>query len=345
MAALRVGRDRQARRQIETRCRSCSSCESSAVTGPLAQFQHAAATEADLLRLATVVNEQMSPRLDDARLLRACATAWTSFAEALSSIGPATDAPRVVVRSERDMLIEVLELVRAARRALDRCNAVSLHRLGGSARPGSRASRRTTPHPRRARSRRPWMRSFPRMCAIVLSWVSGPTPPSKSRRIRMCRYPPTTSSDSWRSRTATGSSSAFSESRALGGRRPTLSPKATSLSLREPAPDPDVDLVCHCVLETLGAHRALLADAKRGVDSQRATREVGVRIRAAATARDIHSTFSGVSCMSLLHGARVGRSRRASNGCRNSGITPGLVVDSSVLADLDRYEHQIEAST
>ncbi|HEV7515518.1 MAG TPA: toll/interleukin-1 receptor domain-containing protein [Thermoanaerobaculia bacterium] len=80
--------------------------------GPLVQFQAAEANEADTRRLVATINAALGPSaLSERGLDRAFATWWPSLEKTLKDLLPAKPATRPA-RSERDLLEEVLSLVR-----------------------------------------------------------------------------------------------------------------------------------------------------------------------------------------------------------------------------------------
>ncbi|MEA2691864.1 MAG: hypothetical protein QOJ16_1251 [Acidobacteriota bacterium] len=80
--------------------------------GPLVQFQAAEANEADTRRLVATINAALGPKaLSERGLDRAFATWWPALAKALEGLPPGKPAARPA-RSERDLLEEVLSLVR-----------------------------------------------------------------------------------------------------------------------------------------------------------------------------------------------------------------------------------------
>jgi hypothetical protein len=80
--------------------------------GPLVQFQAAEATEADTRRLVATINAALGPKaLSERSLDRAFATWWPELEKVLKALPPARPGARPA-RSERDLLEEVLSLVR-----------------------------------------------------------------------------------------------------------------------------------------------------------------------------------------------------------------------------------------
>ena len=83
--------------------------------GPLVQFQAAEANRADTRRLVQTINTALGPAaLSERRLDRAFATWWPELAKRLAALPPAQPIPPALrpARSERDLLEEVLSLVR-----------------------------------------------------------------------------------------------------------------------------------------------------------------------------------------------------------------------------------------
>jgi hypothetical protein len=80
--------------------------------GPLVQFQAAEANQADTRRLVATLNAALGPSaLSERRLDRAFATWWPELEKRLAALPPVQPAARPE-RSERDLLEEVLALVR-----------------------------------------------------------------------------------------------------------------------------------------------------------------------------------------------------------------------------------------
>lgn len=88
------------------------------VTGPLAQFQHTAPTESDMIKLIRALNKFSQVPISDGLVVESVATWWPSLnaqiSQALAS-GPAEDAGPPE-RSDRQLLEELLESVREIRR-------------------------------------------------------------------------------------------------------------------------------------------------------------------------------------------------------------------------------------
>jgi len=84
--------------------------------GPLVQFQAAEANEADTRRLVATINAALGPAaLSERGLDRAFATWWPALEEVLKALPPGKPGARPA-RSERDLLEEVLALVRGLAR-------------------------------------------------------------------------------------------------------------------------------------------------------------------------------------------------------------------------------------
>lgn len=92
------------------------------VQQPLAQFQHTVAEKQDVRKLLHTINEVVrtlgEKALSDTVLDKVFETFWPELQSSLASIPPERAKPRGEVRSERELLEEVLELVRGQERRL-----------------------------------------------------------------------------------------------------------------------------------------------------------------------------------------------------------------------------------
>lgn len=87
----------------------------SAVTGPLAEFQHTLAIKDDTYRLVQTINGAIADgegRLTDAQLKRAFERCWSELKQCLDTL-PEPEGPVPPPRKAEDMLQETLEIVRS----------------------------------------------------------------------------------------------------------------------------------------------------------------------------------------------------------------------------------------
>jgi hypothetical protein len=95
--------------------------QTSAVTGPLAQFQATLATDReDMYRLVTSLNESAASPLDSVRLQRAFDRNWAEFETKLNSISTKTApaAKTEKLRGTDDMVSELLDRMRELQRSV-----------------------------------------------------------------------------------------------------------------------------------------------------------------------------------------------------------------------------------
>lgn len=92
------------------------------VQQPLAQFQHTVAEEQDLRRLLHTINQVVNSlgekALAETVLDKVFTTFWPELQASLAAIPPEQHKPKSEVRTERELLEEVLELIRSQERRL-----------------------------------------------------------------------------------------------------------------------------------------------------------------------------------------------------------------------------------
>lgn len=89
--------------------------EPTAITGPLAQFNHTLATKGDMLKLVKTLNHALGDkRLEDGQLLKAFQAHWPSFEQDFAAALKANpeNAPAAPIPKTDDVLAEILSTVR-----------------------------------------------------------------------------------------------------------------------------------------------------------------------------------------------------------------------------------------
>lgn len=86
------------------------------VKGPISKFQLTSSDKTDSLRMVKVIAEAIGSGLDDAVIEDSFEKFWPDFETALTGL-PASPSPALPRRSERDLLEEILEIVRQQARS------------------------------------------------------------------------------------------------------------------------------------------------------------------------------------------------------------------------------------